>query len=42
MVTWIVDNYPEVVEVTNATGNLAVHYAAASGLSEQQSSIQSN
>ncbi len=31
MVKWIADNYPQVTEVTNTTGDLAVHYAAASG-----------
>lgn len=31
MVSWIVDNFPGVTDITNANGNLAIHFAAASG-----------
>ena len=28
---WILENFPRVAEVPNASGNLAVHFAAAQG-----------
>ena len=31
MVSWILANYPQVAAIPNANGNLAVHFAAASG-----------
>ena len=31
MVLWILENFPRVAEVPNASGNLAVHFAAAQG-----------
>ena len=31
MVMWILENFPRVAEVPNASGNLAVHFAAAQG-----------
>ena len=31
IVAWILDNYPEVADIPNKTGNVAVHFAAASG-----------
>lgn len=33
MVAWILDSFPSIADISNANGNLAVHFAAASGTS---------
>ena len=39
MTEWLVENYPEITDIPNANGDLAVHFAAAQG--KQQHSLTS-
>lgn len=32
MVAWLLDNFPDLVNIPNKNGNLAVHFAAAQGM----------
>ena len=35
MAGWLIDNYPEIADIPNANGDLAVHFAAAQGKTDQ-------